>query len=402
MGKISLSNIAEELGVKAGLTRDAADKFIHAFIASIEKGLQEDHIVKIKGLGTFKLQEVNERNSVDVNTGERITIKGYRKVTFTPDSAMKELVNRPFAHFEPTELNDGYPAEEEQETPEPLYGEEIEEIKEDSVAESAPEGEDASVIEETSLEETPAEDTPVTEEVVIEEECSAEGIAVEDEKEDTIVEETAIAEEEVGQTTIAEEPAQLEVKPAKRRGCGWIVVLILLLAAVVGTYYCYFTALPCTEQDEQDKIEEYNDMTVNPNLEEELGAEWNNEPKTPRSEVAEKQNDSPASELHRETVAPVSHPVAPSPVEQKDATVSSVKELKDITPADTTDYVIDGTLTTHRLKNGETIIQLANKYYCDKRMWPYIVKYNKMRDFNNVAIGQEVLIPVLKEKSLVH
>ena len=113
MGKISLSNIAEELAVRNGLTREAADSFMHAFVETIEKGLLEDGMVKVKGLGTFKLQEVSDRGSVDVNTGERITIKGYRKVTFTPDSAMKELVNRPFAHFEPTELNDGYPTEEE-------------------------------------------------------------------------------------------------------------------------------------------------------------------------------------------------------------------------------------------------------------------------------------------------
>ena len=74
------------------------------------------------------------------------------------------------------------------------------------------------------------------------------------------------------------------------------------------------------------------------------------------------------------------------------------KPIKDITPADTTDYVMDGTRVVHTLKSGETIIQLANKYYGDKRLWPYIVKYNRMRDFNNVAIGQRIEIPVLKVK----
>ena len=75
------------------------------------------------------------------------------------------------------------------------------------------------------------------------------------------------------------------------------------------------------------------------------------------------------------------------------------KELKDITPADTTDYIIDGTLVTHELKSGETIILLARKYYGDKRLWPYIVKYNWMKDYNNVAVGQMINIPVLKDKS---
>ena len=113
MAKISLSNIAEELAVKGALTREAADNFVRAIVETIEKGLHDDNIVKIKGLGTFKLMEVSDRGSIDVNTGERITIKGHTKVSFTPDSAMKEFVNRPFAHFEPTELNEGYPEDDE-------------------------------------------------------------------------------------------------------------------------------------------------------------------------------------------------------------------------------------------------------------------------------------------------
>ena len=113
MGKFSLTNIAEELVAKSELGKEAADNFVRAIIEIVEKGLRDDKLVKIKGLGTFKLMEVSERSSVDVNTGERITIKGYKKVSFTPDSAMKEFVNRPFAHFEPTELNDGYPEEDE-------------------------------------------------------------------------------------------------------------------------------------------------------------------------------------------------------------------------------------------------------------------------------------------------
>ena len=81
------------------------------------------------------------------------------------------------------------------------------------------------------------------------------------------------------------------------------------------------------------------------------------------------------------------------------STLPKSKTIKDITPADTTDYIIEGTLLTHELKNGETIIQLAKKYYGDKRLWPYIVKYNWMKDYNNVAIGQMINIPVLKDKA---
>ena len=74
------------------------------------------------------------------------------------------------------------------------------------------------------------------------------------------------------------------------------------------------------------------------------------------------------------------------------------KAVKDITLSDTTDYTISGTMLTHKLKSGETIIQLSNKYYGDKRLWPYIVKHNRMKNFNSVAIGQAILIPVLEAR----
>ena len=77
MEKISLSNLAEALAVKSCISREAASNFMHSFIKTIEKGLQENGMVKVKGLGTFKLLEVSERSSVDVNTGERIIIKEY-------------------------------------------------------------------------------------------------------------------------------------------------------------------------------------------------------------------------------------------------------------------------------------------------------------------------------------
>ena len=131
MGKISLINIAEELAAKSGLGKDVTDNFLHAFIETIEKGLNEDNLVKVKGLGTFKLMEVSDRGSVDVNTGERITIKGHTKVSFTPDNAMKEFVNRPFAHFEPTELNEGYSEEDLIDSPSCMEAEENEAVAAD-------------------------------------------------------------------------------------------------------------------------------------------------------------------------------------------------------------------------------------------------------------------------------
>jgi nucleoid-associated protein YgaU len=72
------------------------------------------------------------------------------------------------------------------------------------------------------------------------------------------------------------------------------------------------------------------------------------------------------------------------------------KNLKNITVADTTDYIITGTQGTHKLRDGETIIMLARKYYGDKRLWPYIVKHNNIVSFNKVRIGMSVSIPILQ------
>lgn len=417
MGKISLSNIIDELAAKSGITRESSANFMHAFIAAIERGLKEDNIVKIKGLGTFKLQEVNDRDSVDVNTGERITIKGYRKVTFTPDSVMKELVNRPFAHFEPTELNDGFPVDE---VP----------VELDVEAAEAPEVE---VVEEIV--------NPVTEEPVTEEPVAGEPIAEAPIAEGPTSEEP-VADEPVADAQVTDEPvlesASMQAEPVatkplepknekRRRGCFWkLLLLLFVVAAALVLVYGYIT-LDGTAVEQEDAVVENEAITVRSNLEEELGAEWSNAPQVEKHQQIEKEEVAVESVKQSDIAAPVEQEAASAgketpiiteseaskerPTEVAQPTMSDfckvtptealqAKTVKDITLADTIDYELDGTLVTHRLKSGETIIQLANKYYGDKRLWPYIVKHNRMSDFNRVAIGQRIDIPVLKDKSV--
>ncbi len=104
--KILLQNLADAIAEKEGLTKKKAENFTKAFFDIIEEGLAEDKFVKIKGFGTFKIILVGERESVDVNTGERIQISGHSKITFTPDAWLKDLVNKPFAHFQTVTLNE--------------------------------------------------------------------------------------------------------------------------------------------------------------------------------------------------------------------------------------------------------------------------------------------------------
>ena len=184
MSKNSLTVLAQKLAEKTGISQQDAELFIRKMFDVANEGLQADKQVKMKWLGTFKVTSVKDRESVDVNTGERIVIEGRDKISFTPDTILKEIINKPFAQFETVVVNDGvefdeidrkFEAEEllaenrqmneEEEIPEPLDGSEA--------SDDTSEATDISEISDTSetsdvidfLEET---DTPsVSDEVVV-------------------------------------------------------------------------------------------------------------------------------------------------------------------------------------------------------------------------------------------
>lgn len=107
MSKVSITELASKLVEKHGLKRTEAELFIRQFVGVINDGLKNDKSVKVKGLGTFKVQAVSARKSVDVNTGEAIVIEGRDKISFTAEAVMRDLVNAPFAQFETVIVNDG-------------------------------------------------------------------------------------------------------------------------------------------------------------------------------------------------------------------------------------------------------------------------------------------------------
>lgn len=119
MDKLTIQEISRVLVEKNGLSQQEASRFVQELFATIQQGLETDRVVKVKGLGTFKMINVEARESVSVRTGERVMIESHTKVTFTPDTVMRELVNKPFSQFETVVLNDGVefsdmPEEEEE------------------------------------------------------------------------------------------------------------------------------------------------------------------------------------------------------------------------------------------------------------------------------------------------
>lgn len=174
MGKITIQEIAKILVEKNHIESQAASQFVNEMFAIILDRLSQGEAVKVKGLGTFKIIDVEARESVSVRTGERVVIDGHSKVTFTPDTTMKELVNKPFSHFETVMLNEGVEFEDmkEPEPPTPELQEPVAEepVVEESVAEEP-------VVEEPVVEQPVAEE-PVAEEPVVEQPEPAEEPAV--------------------------------------------------------------------------------------------------------------------------------------------------------------------------------------------------------------------------------
>ena len=191
MSKLNIYDLCSVLTSKNGLDDKESHRFIKAMFDVIQEGLDEDKIVKVKGLGTFKIIEVDDRESINVNTGERVLIEGHSKLTFTPDSVMKEIVNKPFSQFETVILNEGVdfpepvveePAVEDIIADEPAEDKEI--IVEPQIDNNVAE---QSVEEEPVAEKTVAEE-PVAEEPVAEEPVAEEPVAEEPVAEDSVVE----------------------------------------------------------------------------------------------------------------------------------------------------------------------------------------------------------------------
>ena len=473
--KLNYMNLADELAARLHLSQGETEAFLRTFFDTVEQGLAADQQVKVKGLGTFKLNEMGARGSIDVNTGERITIQGYNKITFTPETALKDRINKPFAHFETTELSDDYepspleltqepsqepetvsepesvqepiPTQEPVPTQDPAPVQELEPIPEST---PVPSQED----ERPSQESSPSTPTaPIAEEPVTPttEEQVATAASTADEPatpaaptaEEPATSETFIAEKPAATVPAGSPAGPVPAAHRRKAWCYWLpIVLLVLLACGLYIYTLAGNKTHTTRSARQDanaiKVEtiDFDDapdtLAAAPidtlkapaaPVTSEVASEVQTDEATPASDAASSETfsavaapasqastvpvGSPAGSSTAATAAPTA--TAPtnttSPVSAKDAGTAlpivpalAARSIKDITAADTCDYVIAGTLTSHELQDGETITRLALHYYGDKRLWPYIVKYNWMKDYDNVHPGIIVNIPNLKIK----
>ncbi|MBQ8701310.1 MAG: HU family DNA-binding protein [Prevotella sp.] len=149
MAKSIVQDLARYISVKRNLSQKDAEQFVKQFFDIVGETLEQDPLVKVKGLGTFKIIDVKDRESVDVNTGERIVIEGRSKISFTPDNVMKELVNKPFSQFETVVINEGVEFPEEEKVQEEPTGEAISKFAEIAADDSSDNSSDNSTVEPT-------------------------------------------------------------------------------------------------------------------------------------------------------------------------------------------------------------------------------------------------------------
>lgn len=376
--RLSIQDLALILSEQTGKSTEEALRFLQEFIAVVSEGVYNDKLVKVKGLGTFKIIRVEERASVSVNSGERFVIPSHYKFTFTPDKELKELVNKPFSLFDTVELNEEVDFSDVDVSAETSGAEEA---ADDSSEEILPDGIPEQAIETPQTPEPEVKPEPaVEEEAAPQEEAKAE---LEPEAEtETTPEPEVEAEPELkaeAETTPQEE-AKAEPKPAepvssvsgykeyrrKRRRSASRKLLFpiacLFVVIVLGVVY-----IVCLS----------GRTTVNKNWE------------PPMAEVG-----NPTPEVGMNPVSADSTGVTPpdSASLATDSVVAEPPVVEENQPEETPKSDILALVT---IKAGDRLASFAKQYYGHKFFWVYIYQYNQdiISDPNNIPIGTELRIP---------
>ena len=314
--KLNHSDFSALLSKQLDISASKAEQFTKAFFDILIEGLESDGIVKINGLGTFKMIDVASRGSVNVNTGEKIEIKGHRKLTFIPADTLKDKINQPFAMFEPVEVDDDYVDDSDETQP-------VELSSDEQTAEPV-------LVEPSSDEQT------------------AKSVLAEPSSDEQTVEPVETTKSKKGHIVIS---------------TLFIINMIITFSFIIAIVIIFYSQFSSNE-----KIDESNNIVP------ELIAKDTLE-KTVLSDTVDKQPE----------------------VLEEFVMVEAMNNLTlaQITIKDTAIYRIKGTKTVHRVGLDETLTKISLLYFEDKRFWPYIVQYNKIKNYNSLEIGTELLIPNL-------
>lgn len=440
---LTIKDLAEILVQKHQLDSRSAEAFINAVIETIHEGLKSDRVVKVKGFGTFKLTAVRERESINVNTGERVVISGHDKVSFTPDAVLRDLVNKPFAQFDTVVLADGVDFEDMPEV-------EIEDgdaaadevadipasVKEDakvvseapevSVAPKEPVPEDvAAPVAELEVEVEPVVEQKPEPESVAEEPIAEEPVAVEE----SVVEvaqpeepESPASPETLGSLESSEtiensaspastkEPEQEENQEEtpdyisefyedaddnKRMFLIYAIIVNVVVAALffVFGYYARSTNLLGIEKEQAVETPaapavEKSDTTKQKTVEPAAPAKVTEEPTVEKTEEKPVEESKPVAEQKKEE----------KPQPKAESTVESTSKYDNDPRVRTGAYRIVGVANTVTVRSGQTIKSIS-KTYLGPGMECYVEAFNG--GITELKEGQTIKIPklALKKKS---
>ena len=426
--KLLLSDFAQWLSEKEGITKKEAQTFLRTLFQIVEQGLTDDQFVKIKGLGTFKLVTVNERESVNINTGERFQIGEHNKIAFIPDASMKEIINRPFAHFESVDLSDEtdtaeldavdeavkqeFPpiSEEETSTTEESIPTTVEVITESSHPTSLPEKQKdvtEEVSEESNLtEEIPTEIATITEgleEKKAEEKAEETETLAQAEETEALAQAEAVAitaKETASESQASEENLTPEETPIQ-------VVSTSEKTDAMGTEAEISVSQPTTLTVSGAAVEEEED-TRRPWLRRTLMALFvlllctasyfagyyrllcppcaSTAPTAPATKVqpASTQAKKPqAAKKDSAAVSAASQTVSKPLNEVKDSVKQPQKQEEAVT-------------RTHTIRVGDNLSRIARKYYGDDHYVDFIIRKNNLKNADNIHVGKVLVLPPLE------
>jgi len=416
--RLTIQDLTDLLAAKHSMTKKDAEAFVKEFFLLIEQALESENTVKVKGLGTFKLIDVDSRESVNVNTGERFQIKGHTKVSFSPDANLRDTINKPFAHFETVVLNENTVLEDTpiEETEEEEGGEEViptvipesiepqsqpkeEEKEEMSLTEIQP------IVEPRSIEPQSVVVEPKTVPVEKKEIITAEEIIEQELLRANLKPESTIVRSQEGKSEMAKgaEVAQTAIQPTPQKNIPdssvkekspvpyliTIIILVLLLCGGV-VLFIYYPDLFSSSSDK-------NALDMPP---------VTTQPVKPEVQLSDTIEQDSVKDIKPETPKTS---ITPTPVvPQKKEAVTPAKTENKVTrqqPStsvylDSASYKITGTKTKYTVKEGETLTRVSLRFYGTKAMWPYIVKHNPdvIKNPNNVPYGTTIKIPELTKE----
>lgn len=450
--KVSIQNIADLLSEKKGLNKSDADMFAKTLFLLIEEALEKDKYVKIKGLGTFKLIDVDSRESINVNTGERFEIQGHTKVSFTPDQSLREIINKPFAHFETVTLNEGTvlndtqieeDEEEEEGEAEPVSSQTLNTKSEPEIAVSPESATQSSPIETGIIESISGNDTqsakaigeseissikPISQteylkkehKSIIDKSVDPEALATESsvkiKDEETSNQPTKLSAEEIIAFELqkshiinpneynnksskhkddSETLVSLKDKIRQKPGFAYFISIIVLIVLLGGTviYFLYNPETIMQLFPEQVKVNNTIKKEVIPSAQQEntASAIYADTLLTPSQRLQMEQKLAVKKENQKEKQKADTVKI-PKNAEKKQSTT--------LFDPDPSNYEITGTLTTYMIKEGETLITVSKKFYNTKKLWTLIAEHNKtkIKDPDHVPYGITIKIPSLKNK----